>query len=325
MRPFAIVALLLTVIGCQASPPRLRIGVSVDTMQEPVYAFMQQAMTDRARQDGVHLYWLSAEHDEARQLADVENLIAQHVDALIIHAVHTGTSGRLVKAAKERGIPVVAMDRLPTDSPVDVYVTADSYRVGQLQAEYVAKRLKGTGQVVILEGEAGNSVAQDITKGNKDALARHAGIRIVVDQAHRGWARDLALATTENALVAQSNQIHAVLANNSGMAMGAVQALEAKGLTGNVVTVGSDADQDAVASIVAGKLSADIDKMPYELGKAAYLAALSLTEGKKPVTQSQVANGSFSVAVLLTPVKLIDRHNVSDMAYRWPGLPYVGR
>ena len=50
-------------------------------------------------------------------------------------------------------------------------------------------------------------MAQEITKGNKDAISRHPGIRIVVDQAHRGWARDLALATTENALVAQNGQI----------------------------------------------------------------------------------------------------------------------
>lgn len=324
MRRLLSVVLLLGLTACADSPARYRMGVSVATMQEPVYAFMKQAMIERAGQDGVQLYWLSAENDEARQLADVENLIAQQVDALIIHAVHTGTSGRLVKAAKAKHIPVVAMDRLPTDSPVDVYVTADSYRVGQLQAEFVAKRLKGKGQVVILEGEAGNSVAQEITRGNKDVLAQYPGLRIVVDQAHRGWARDLALATTENAWVAHNGQIDAVLANNSGMAMGAVQALVAKGKTDQVVTVGSDADQDAVAAILEGKLSADVDKMPYELGKAAYQAALSLAAGSRPDTQTRVQNGPFAVSVRLTPVKLIDLSNVSQMAYRWPKLPYRG-
>ncbi|MFC4768345.1 substrate-binding domain-containing protein [Effusibacillus consociatus] len=303
---------------------KIVIGVSVATSQEAVYKFMEKAMRDNEKKDGVEIKWVSANNDANKQVADVENLIAQKVDAIILHAVNTGTAKNIVKKAEDAKIPVIAMDRLPEDAKVVAYVTADSFKVGQTQAEFILKQINNKGNVVILEGEAGNSVAKAITAGNKDALSKVSDVKIVASQPHQAWARDKALATIEN-LIAKGEKIDAVLANNSGMAMGAVQALKAKGLIGNVAVIGSDADKDASQSILKGELRADIDKKPYDLGLGAYKIALAVAkkqDWKAAVsglgTVSTQDNGTAGkVDALLTPIKLITKDNVKDMEERW--------
>lgn len=302
----------------------LKIGVSVATSQEAVYKFMEKAMRDNEKKDGVEVLWVSANNDANKQVADVENLISQKIDVLILHSVNTGTAKNIVKKAKDANIPVVAMDRLPDEAKVDAYVTADSFKVGQTQADFILKQINNKGNVVILEGEAGNSVAKTITEGNKDVLSKATDVKIIADQPHQAWARDKAMATVEN-LIAKGEKINAVLANNSGMAMGAVQALKAKGLIDKVAVIGSDADKDASQSILKGELRADIDKKPYELGLGAYKIAVALAKKQDWKTSvnglgtiSSQDNGSAGkVDVLLTPIKLITKDNVRDMEERW--------
>lgn len=307
-----------------SSDDKLTIGVSIATSQEAVYKFMQKAMDDNKGKDGVDLKWISANNDATKQLADVENLISQKVDAIILHAVNTGTASNIVKKAADADIPVIAMDRLPDNAKVTAYVTADSKKVGQTQAEFILKQINNKGNIVILEGEAGNSVAKLITDGNKEILSKSSDVKIIADQPHQAWARDKAMATVEN-LIAKGETIDAVLANNSGMAMGAVQALKAKGLIDKVAVIGSDADKDASQSILKGELRGDIDKKPYELGLGAYKIALAAAKDedwkaavKDLGTVDKLTNGSAGdVDVLLTPIKLIEKSNVRDMEERW--------
>lgn len=345
MTKFALSAALLTSLvmtGCSSSSStsstsspssngnsstssaKLKIGVSVATSQEAVYKFMEKAMDDNKDKDGVDLKWISANNDASKQLADVENLISQKVDVIILHAVNTGTAANIVKKAADANIPVIAMDRLPDNAKVTAYVTADSKKVGETQAEFILKQINNKGNVAILEGEAGNSVAKLITEGNKEVLSKDPDVKIVADQPHQAWARDKAMATVEN-LIAKGEKIDAILANNSGMAMGAVQALKAKGLIDKVAVIGSDADKDASQSILKGELRGDIDKKPYELGLGAYKIAVAVAkhqDWKTAVTDlgtvASTDNGSAGqVDELLTPIKLIDKSNVRDMEERW--------
>jgi len=316
---FALISVVLLTSSC-AKEKKIKVGVSVATMQEAVYSFMKQAMLDNKDKDGVELIWLSADNKEGNQISNVENLITRQIDVLILHAVNTKAATSLVEKAKDAGIPVVAMDRLPAGAEVDCYVTADSFKVGKIQAEYLAKKITGKGNVIICQGEAGNSVAREITAGNTSVLKKYPGIKIVVNQTHRGWARGLAMATVENALTRYQNNIEGILCNNSGMAMGAVQALLAQNLTDKVVTVGSDADEDACRAITEERLSADVDKMPYELGLASYKVALAIVKGEGFSYDKVINNSGMKVKVKYTPVKLITKKNVMEMKYRWPNL-----
>lgn len=301
---------------------KIKIGVSIATMKEAVYSFMRQAMMDNKDKYGVEVYWLSANNDEMAQVANVEDLLAKGIDVLILHSVNTAAAASLVEKAQKENVPVVSMDRLPTNANVNCHVTANSFLVGQLQAKYLVERLNGKGNVIILEGEAGNDVAREITAGNKDILKNYPNIKIVVDQTHKAWSRDLAMATTENALTNYNNNIQGILANNSGMIMGAVQALIAEGVTGKVVTVGSDADKDSCRAIIDGSNDADVDKMPYQLGLISFQIAISIAKKAEIESDALVQNGKYKVPVKFTPVRLITKENVKEMKDRWPDLKW---
>ncbi len=329
MRPNKCVSIFLTVFLlaanlAYAAPKKsnIKVGVSVATMKEAVYAFMKKAMMDNKDKYGAEIYWVAANNDEMAQVANVEDLLAQGIDVLILHPVNTVAAGSLVEKARREGVPVVSMDRLPTNANVNCHVTANSFLVGQLQARYVAGRLNGKGNVVILEGEAGNDVAREITSGNKDILKDYPGIKIVVDQTHKAWSRDLAMATAENALTNYKNDIQGILANNSGMVMGAVQALLAEGVKNKVVTVGSDADKDSCQAIIDGTNDADVDKMPYQLGLISFETAVRIAKGQEVETDTSVQNGKYKVPVKFTPVRLVTKENVKEMKDRWPDLKY---
>jgi ribose transport system substrate-binding protein/D-xylose transport system substrate-binding protein len=314
----ALAALLLTsASGC--APAKIpKIGVSMATMNEVVYSFMQQEMVERQGADKVQLIWTSAENSESQEKVNVEKLINQNVDVIILHAVNTETAGDLVKEADEAGIPVVAMDRLPVASYVRLYVTADNRRAGRMQAEYLAKSLGGKGNLVLLAGDAGNSVAKDITQGNLDALARYPGLKVLLNRPHEGWSRDLAQATMRDAYARYHGDIQGVLANNSGLAMGALDAAATLRLPRPAAAVGADADRDACEAVADGRLLADIDKMPTSLGRAAYEAALRLARHQPVAVDGTLNNAGVTVEVKLTPVKLITRDNVrQEMEYRW--------
>lgn len=316
--PLAAVCALLSA-ACACAPAKTpKIGVSVATMHEAVYSFMQQEMVERQAADRVELIWTSAENSPAREQANVEGLIAQGVDVLILHAVDTATVGELVQQVTTAGIPVIAMDRLPKGVYVRLYVTADSRRAGQLQAEYLAQRLGGKGNIVLLEGATGNSVAQDITQGNLEALARYPGINILLRRPHQGWSRDLARDTAREAYARYPDAVQGILANNSGMAMGALDAAEALHLSRPALVVGADADRDACEAVASGRLAADIDKMPAKIGRAAYEAALRLIRRQPVAVDATLDNDGVAVGVQLTPVKLITKDNVrQDMEHRW--------
>ena len=164
------------------------------------------------------MVFASCNNNEQTQAAQVDNLLSQGVKALVIQPVNGNSAAGIVTQAKEDGAPIIAYVRLITRAPLDYYITEDSEKVGQLQAEAAVAYTKGKGNYVLLMGQAGHSVAEARTRGVMKVLDKHPGVKVVVKQYHQGWAPNLAMATTENALSRYKNDIQAVIANNSGMA-----------------------------------------------------------------------------------------------------------
>jgi ABC-type sugar transport system substrate-binding protein len=294
------------------------------TKQEAVWAFQEDAIKKAAAADGVVVTFKDAGNSAATQATDVDNAISQKPDAVIFVAVDTSAASALIKKLKDAKIPVVAEDRLPDASAVDIYVTADSHQVGLEQAKFLSQKIGDKGNIAILQGEAGNGVAKAITDGNKEELKNHPNIKVIVDQAHDKWSRDAAQSTVENAINKNGKDgIQGILANNSGMAMGAVTAAKKASVDfTKTCIIGSDADKDAVESIIAGELCADVDKKPNSLGEGGYIAAKALMLGQKPASDSTVKSGSFDVPVKFTPVQLINKANITDMKYRYPDIKF---
>lgn len=307
-RVVALCAACVVLAACGGGGGRTTIGVTFTSLKFPVFVFMQRAIEEEAARDGIEVVTVSANENASDQLKAIENMLNRGVDAMIVNAVDERSIVSAIRRCNEKGVPVVLLDRMSEGGDYVAYVTADSREVGRMQARFVAERLGGRGKVVILEGTTGNSVARDITAGNLEVLAQFPGMEVVRRQ-DCNWERGRALAFMENT-INTGVAFDAVLANNDTMIMGAVQALQNAGLT-DVITVGADADKDALEAIRSGQLTATVDKMPIEMAKKAYEVAVRTLRGEEvPV---QVIDG---VKTIFTPSRMITADSV-DLVTRW--------
>src|SRR5262249_42629037 len=208
-----------------------------------------------AKQLGLAPFTLAADNDNARQLAEVEDALARGAKVLVIQPTDSAAAGAYVSKAHERGVPVVAYDRDIRNGAVDYYVAHDSFKVGVLQAEAAVRATGGKGNFVILDGQSGHSVATEIARGYYSVLLPliDAGaVNIIMEKSHDAWSPEQALKTVEDAIAKSKGNLAAILANNSGMARGAVQAVQAAGLK-NVFIAGADADAANVEYVCEGK------------------------------------------------------------------------
>ena len=195
---------------------------------------LRDAMTEyAASQPGVELIAVDSKEDVATQLGQVENFVAQKVDAIIIIPANTDAADPMTKAAQDAGIPLVYVNRIPSNLPEGVaYVGSDSIQAGIMQAEWLAEKLGGKGNVVIMNGDLAQEAAQKRTEGEKQVFAKFPDIKIIKEDTGN-WSRDQGLALMENWL-ASGDQIDAVASNNDEMAIGAIQAIDAAGKLGEI-------------------------------------------------------------------------------------------
>jgi D-xylose transport system substrate-binding protein len=309
------ISLLLSTSQAAHGAP-IKIGFVLSTLQEERYQKDQKYFIDEAKKEGFEPLVLSADNNAQTQTAKVENLLSQGVKAIVIQPVNSNAAANLVKMAHDDHVPVVSYDRLIVKAPVDMYLTSDAFKVGSMQAEAAVKATGGKGNYIILKGQSGHSVVAEIMKGIHSVLDKYPDIKIVVEKNHDAWSPTLAMATTENALTLYKNNIAAVLANNSGMANGAVQALQAQKLTGKVFVAGSDADLAAIKNIVAGKQQFEVMLDIEGLARTAARVAGELATGKKPKADKVIESEGFKVPTISMGVFAVTKDNLEERIYK---------
>ena len=315
----AALIVLVSALGfsaCHKTQNELKIGFILDTMNEERYQKDKAYFEEKAKALGAKVIFAAANSDVATQMNKVENMLSLGVKALVIQPVDSNAASSMVEAAKKENVPVIAYDRIIYKAPLSLYVTQDSFKVGVLQAEAAVKATNGKGNYVILSGAEGHSVAEAITSGVKSVLAKYPDVKLVTHQYHPGWDTSIALKTTENALTKNKNEIAAILANNSGMAHGAVQAVAEQKLAGKIFIAGADADLAAIKDIVSGKQQFEVLKDIRPLAEAAAEAAVALAKGQVVKSDSTVDNQSGTpVPVINTPVYPITMENLEEKIF----------
>lgn len=284
-----------------------KIGFILSTMQEERYQRDKKVFEDTVAKLGGEVVFASCNNNEQTQAAEVDNLLSRGIKVLVIQPVNGDIATAFVKQAKKDGVAVVDYDRLIKNSDIDAYITEDSLKVGELQAEAAAKATGGKGNYVLLMGQAGHSVAEARTAGVMNTLKKYPNIKVVVKQYHPGWSPNLAMHTTENALTQNKNNIQAVIANNSGMAHGAVQAIEEQKLSGKIFVAGADADLTNIRDIVNGKQNFEVYISITDMAKRAAEVAMSLAKKEQFQFDSKTNNGFADIRTINTPVFPVDK------------------
>jgi inositol transport system substrate-binding protein len=278
------------------------IGFAQCNLNDTFQTYVTDAAKAKAEELGYTMEVQDAQEDVVKQQDQVYTMIEQGFDVIMVVPVDTSAMGPITDAVTAAGIPLVYVNRNPfgTDNPPEgvYYVGSQEIVAGQLQGQYLVELMGETGGVGILMGILSNEGAVKRTEGNKEVLSQYAGIEILAEETGE-WQSDKAMAITENWLTAYGDKLNAILANNDGMAIGAVQALATAGRE-DVIVLGVDAIPDAVAMVADGTLDATVLQDAVGQGAGGVDVAAKVMNGETPDPISWI---DF---VLVTPENVAD-------------------
>lgn len=327
-RMFLLLFALATVFaaGCVHAPPAqdsgggvarqtggpIKIGFLMDTLKEERWNRDKEFVEERARELGAQVLVQVANGDDQRQMEQAENLLTQGVSVLMVVPHNGEVAASIVDAAKRKNVPVISYDRLIRNSDVDLYISHQVVKIGEMQAKYCLERAP-KGNYVIVGGAPTDNNALLLHQGQMNILkpaVDRGDIKIVADQYAKEWKASEALNITENALTQTHNDIVAVVVSNDGMAGGVIQALEGQKLTGKVLVSGQDADLAACQYIVQGQQSMTVYAPIKPLARTAVEAAVKLARGEKVQTTETINNGKKDVPSILLEPLVVDKENI---------------
>lgn len=266
-----------------ASKEKPVIGFSIDDLRVERWARDRDFFIAAAKELGATVNVQSADGDSAKQVAQIENLISQKVDAIVVVPKDGPTLFNVLKDAKKAGIKVISYDRVVMSPSVDLWVTFDNEKVGQMQGEALMKALP-KGNVYVLKGDPGDNNAKMFNAGAMRAMdpyIKKGDIKILGEQSVKDWLPANALTITENVLTQFQNKIDGVLAPNDGTAGGVIQALAGQKLAGKVPVTGQDAELAACKRILAGTQLMTVYKSLRKLANESAKMTVALVKGEK--------------------------------------------
>jgi ABC-type sugar transport system substrate-binding protein len=263
---------------------KITVGFSQsESTSNPFRQTETDSVTTQAAALGVKLIQRNANANVSQQNTDIENMIAQGAKALIVAPEDSAGIGPALAEAKSKHIPVLTIDRTVTGkvcSDEIGFIGSNFLGQAKIAADDLGTALNGKGQVFVLEGTSGNNVAADRTSGfDKEMAAKFPDIKIVASQTANF---DQATGQKVTAQLLQANPgTTGIYAENDGMALGAIQAIQAAGKTPgtDIKIVSIDGIQQIVQDVVDGSVVADVETNP-RFGPLAFQTLANFFNGK---------------------------------------------
>ncbi len=302
---FAATVLLLGIAEAaaqQASAKAARVAVVISNLSNPFFSQISREVEAAvaSTEPSATVSVMSSGYDLARQLSQIDAVVEQGYDLLIVNAVDTDKIARALERAKSAGVIVVALDVKATGAQLTV--TSDNLRAGKIACDYLAARLGGRGDVVVLNGPPVSAV-RDRVIGCKSALSSHPGIRLLSAEGNSGGSM-LGGLTYMSALLARLPHVDAVFSVNDPAALGANEAARQAGRE-EFFIVSIDASPAAVHAMrqPGSRLVASVYQDPRAMAYRAVQMAFALRAGE-----------NVSSEPVLMPVELVTRETMDGFA-----------
>jgi ribose transport system substrate-binding protein len=276
---------------------KLKIGLTVPTLGNPFFVAMSKGAEEVADKYDAEVITVSADHDLAKQTAQIEDFITKKVDLILLSPFDSAGIAGAVSQAKAAGIPVVALDGF-AEGGIDTVVMSDNVQAGRLAAEYLVKSLDGKGNIVIIDGPPVSAVTDRI-KGFNEVISKYPDIKVVANQNGEG-NREKGLTVMEGILTA-NKKIDAVFTINDEEAVGVQIAQEQAGRQDEFFVVSVDGAPAAVDALKkGGSFAGTSAQFPNQMVIDGVALALKIIDGEK--VDSEV----------LIPTEFITQENVSS-------------
>lgn len=275
----------------------ITIGVSLLGTSNENIVELQEGIEEKADELNVNVRVTDANGDASEQLKQVENFIVEGVDAILLNPVETEASSPATQAALDANIPIVNVNA-ETDIPADAFVGSDDKESAEIAINYIAEQLDEEGDIVMIQGNPGQSAEILRGTGAKETLENYPNMNLLKEQPAK-WSREEALTLTQNWLQSSEN-FEAVFAQNDEMAMGALSAIENANKKDDIILIGVDAIPDALNSIAEGRLDATVYQNSAGQGAEGLEIAL------------KIINGEDYEEEVLIPFELVTKENVDE-------------
>ena len=313
---FALLALMLVASGCGGGGGGggPKIGFLLPENETPRYEAHDRPEFEQNVEElceECEILYSNAGEDASKQQSQAEAALTQGAEVLVLDPVDAASAAAIVEKAKAQNVPVLAYDRLIENSDVGYYVSFDNVKVGELQAETLAKTLKedgsASGPIVMINGDPADSNAALFKEGAHNGFDS-AGVDVAKEYDTPEWSATNAQNEMQQAITALGKSGFAgVYAANDDTGGGAIAAMKSAGIDPEErPTTGQDATVAGVQRILVGQQYMTVYKATDKETKVAAEIAVDLAEGKE-VPQSKITdepnNGKVKVpSVLLEPV-----------------------
>ena len=270
-------ASLLVGCGQKSNSDTKKIGLIVSTLNNPFFVDLKSGIESEAKKLGYDVVVLDSQNDPAKEVSNMGDISVKNVDIVLLNPVDSDSAIASVMVANNLDLPVITVDRASNGGNVVSHVASDNVEGGKMAAQYLVEALGNKGNIVELEGTAGSSATRDRGAGFDNEI-KNSNLNIITKQS-ADFDRTKGLSVMENIIQSKGN-IDAVFAQNDEMALGALKALQDANMD-DVLVVGFDATDDAVASVQKGDMAATIAQQPKLIGETAVELAHRYLSGEK--------------------------------------------
>ncbi|HEX3007718.1 MAG TPA: substrate-binding domain-containing protein [Bacteroidales bacterium] len=291
---------------------KVKIGYLVPNLTGERFKKEQTLFQQKIQELGGEALVASADYSDKRQIQQANEMIAKGAKVLVVNSVNMNTAAAIVRDAHQKGVGVIAYDRLIQNSDVDYYITYDNAKVGKLMAES-AIRLKPAGNYVLLGGDKADLNAVLVKKGQLEALEKYVSdqkIKIVFNIYVEDWSGENASHELKRFLDLSGIQPDVILSSYDGMSTACIKTLEEFNLDSIVVT-GQDAELDACRNIVNNKQTMTVYKPLKTLVEKAAEVAYKMATGQKTEIPKTTTNNGYKdvLSIYLDPIA-VDKNNI---------------
>lgn len=315
-----LIAMLFLLAGCGKSEDadvpteqdesEIQIGVSFDSFVIERWLTDRDVFVATAKEAGAQVNVQNANGDVEEQISHIEYFIKQKMDVIVIVATDCNRLSDIIREAKSQGIKVIAYDRLINDADVDLYISFDNRRVGELMAEGLLEG-EALHKVIMICGSPTDANVAEVEEGFR-RIMEEAQVDIIDTTYADGWRAELAGEYVyEN--IDKIMKVDGIMCGNDNLATMAVHALAEKQLAGKIQVVGQDGDLEACQRIVEGTQKMTVYKPVQKEAMVAANYAICLAKGDLLEELEHMQNGAYSIPyVLLEPIS-VDSSNIDDI------------
>jgi inositol transport system substrate-binding protein len=256
-----------------------KYGLFMSHMTNAFTIEMSDAVKAKAAELGVEVTVYDGGQDAAKQASQVETAITQGISGIVIEPASVDGLVPAIEAATKAGIPVVVVNQaISKPEAASSFVGVSNVDGGIMEMKAAMEAIGGKGNVAFLYGPMGSDAQIGRTEGYNQVLKDYPDVKVAFEGSGN-WKTDEALKLVENWLQA-GVELSAIIANNDGMAMGALKAVEDAQLQDKVLIYGLDATPDALAAVKDGRLAATVSQSTTEQGKTAMETLYKLVNGE---------------------------------------------